>query len=818
MSKNHTMDHDIREEALNPNGSYILQAPAGSGKTTLLIDRYLTLLTRVEKPEEIIAITFTRKAASEMRERLFAALLSPTLLKGRTKVLVEKVLARNTTLNWGLTQNVHRFRILTIDALAYSFVQQFPQFFELSQSSTVTEDPDYYYQMAVNQLWLNAQHLPHTTKQALRTISLHFNNRFEKLATLLVEMLKSREQWLYPIISHFKHPEHLKTMVEESLQNVVLEALQLVNDAFPCSIKEPLWTIIEGVSHRLPIDHPLHKTCMHWDAFPQVGLDALPVWRAIGSFLLTKGGKFKKRLDKKMGFGMSKTSDDDARHQKETMKSILDQLRPNTLLESRLKSIVDVPNVNYASAQWTIIKALIEVLPLLAAELKLVFQKHHVLDFIEINLSALRALGSLGEPTDLALYLDYQIKHILVDEFQDTSIIHFHLLEKIIEGWQEEDGRTLFVVGDPMQSIYRFRQAKVGLFLKAQQQGVAHLSLKPLALTTNFRAHRSLVVWVNKNFQAIFPTQDELTMGSIAYRPFVSANVLEKNRENGVYCYGFNQDNVLGTFNCVVELIQRYRQEDAKASIAILVRSRRQVIQLLPYLQTKQVNYQAAELQAFSKNLVIRDLMTLLQAMLFPHDRLAWFALLRTPWIGLSLNDLLIIAHQVKMKKQTTVWEILQDFRVLNISSDAMVRLDKIIPVLLMGFQKRSQFALSDWIRITWLNLQGPLVLQDEADTVNVQYWFDLVSRLDQDVENFSFKKLKSFMRGRHINAGAPDAHVYVMTIHKSKGLEFDHVILPELHQPLFGEKDRLLQLLSKPRLTVGEDFIVAPRHALSSI
>ncbi len=291
----------------------------------------------------------------------------------------------------------------------------------------------------------------------------------------------------------------------------------------------------------------------------------------------------------------------------------------------------------YDERQWAFIEALGALLPVALAQLDLMFRRRGAVDFVALTLAAIQALGEPDAPTDLALALDYRIQHLLIDEFQDTSLSQFELLLRLTAGWQPGDGRTLFVVGDPMQSIYRFREAEVGLFLRAWHAGLGGVPLEPLALSVNFRAQagaggmgqRRLRAGVaaargsGERRGAVLRVQRRRIAGLPGAGGRTSMRCVPADREREAHR--------------VLELVRRRRAtEHRKASVAVLVRSRSHLLEIVPRLKDAGLRFRAVEIEPLAGRAAVRDLYALTRALLHLADRTAWLSVLRAPWCGLD--------------------------------------------------------------------------------------------------------------------------------------------------------------------------------------
>lgn len=784
MSENNQKpaDQQQRDEALDLKQSFIVQAPAGSGKTQLLVQRYLKLLTQVKKPEEIVALTFTRKAAAEIRARICNAV--PTI-------------------------NPSRLRIMTIDALCSSLTRQMPLLSRFGALPNIMENAAAYYSQAVRSLLMTVE-TEQTWSSSLQRLLLHLNNDYQIAENLFVKMLMCRDQWLPHILGTKNHVE-TRNMLEQSLRQVIEENLQHCYRLFPPSLINELLELLRFSANNLKITDPNNQLliCSDIQQLPSPTLLFKSHWATIASFLLTQNFQWRKRLTTNEGFP-SDAKNKIYKGMKHRMQALIDKLEKHEEFRLALQDILESPQEKYSQSQWDMISILIEILPVLAAHLTLIFRENNTVDFIEIASAAIAALGSTEAPSDIALNLDYQIQHLLIDEFQDTSNSQFKLLELITAGWQPGDGKTVFLVGDPMQSIYRFREAEVGLFLRAKQQGIGHIKLKSLTLGANFRSQANIVEWLNQTFPAIFPVVENIALGAVAFVPSIATHTAEQF----VRLYAFIKQNNEEQVKRIIEIIESHKKQNPKQTIAILVRSRSHLQNIIPALKTAGIKFRGVEIEKLDENPVIQDLFSLTRALLNPADRVAWLAILRAPWCGLALADLLIIA---KRAHNTALWEPLINYaEISELSLDAQQRIQRILPPLKAASAERQRQSLRKWIETTWRALGGPACVEQESDLFYAQTFFDLLDDKNLHIEMDVITWLEKKLAGSYAPPDyAADDSLQIMTIHKAKGLEFDTVILPMLEARPRPEEQQLLLWMERPRTFSNKnDLILAPLKA----
>ena len=817
-------DHNQREQALAPDRSFIVQAPAGSGKTQLLTQRFLALLANAKVPEEIIAITFTRKAAAEMRNRILetlqtaadiTTLTTPHSHNARGLELAQAVLARDQIAKWELLDNPNRLRILTIDAFCASLTRQMPLLSHFGAQPTIVDDPYWIYKQAAQAILVGLEtNAPWS--DALAILLLHLDNDHRKVEKLLSEMLAKRDQWL-PHIASSSQQENLRVLLEQSLQQAIAEALLVVQKIIPAELIAELFAIATITAQQLQElseltdsdDNNSDNTIAD-----QLELDKKS-WLGIAQLLLTKDGEWRKQLTKREGFFAPSESKNKEEKQfrsdlKTRMQELLKKITPYEDFKQHLLAIRLLPPSHYNDSQWEVLTSLLEILPVLVAQLRVLFQEQTVVDYIEIAQSALTSLGEPQEPTDLALTLDYQIQHILVDEFQDTSTTQFRLLEQLTAGWQNGDGRTLFLVGDPMQSIYRFRKAEVGLFLQARENGIGNIHLEPITLHTNFRSTAEIVAWTNSIFKVLFPRQVDRGSGAI---PFSHSKPFGNHEDQEIVAlHGLINNENLTEAKFIAGLIDETLKKKPQASIAILVRARRHLLEILPALQAANIPYRAMEIETLAERSIIQDLFALTRALLHPADRVAWLAILRAPWCGLTLQDLSAVVDD---NHSDTIWEQLLTLDYNKLSATTTETLKRVVNVLSQSLANRRRMNFLVWVQGTWLALGGPASLQCYSDLEDSKAFFKLLGSLEVGADISDLAQLERKISLLYASPQAhSDIHVDVMTIHKAKGLEFDTIILPGLAAPLPADNPQLLFCTERPNMQDNTDLLLAPIKA----
>ncbi len=820
------LDQSARDSALDATTSFIVQAPAGSGKTSLLTQRFLKLLSTVNNPEEVLAITFTRKAAAEMKNRLLEALHLATgdmpeeHYLQTTWNLAKKVLERDSQLEWGLLLHSARLKIQTIDSLCSSLTRQLPILSGLGGNLTLLDSADEYYQQAAERTVLMVEDGDYT--DLLLPLVSHLDGNLARLQRLIAWMLSNRLNWAGVTGVKFQRTlldSAWKDWIERRISN-----LEKLMGKYRQQL-QPLWIYS---CNQLARENS--ATQNDWGYFaslewPENSLDGLLAWQTIADLLLTGKNEFRKTITKKHGFlapSSTKNSEEKALYaEKKTQFNELMEIFSETdesEIEELLLALGEIkllPLPGFSDEHWRVLESLGVALKFALAQLWVIFDEFSVIDFSEITVRAQQALGTTDSPTDLALRIDYQISHILVDEFQDTSQSQRNLLSLLTAGWQIDDGRSLFVVGDPMQSIYRFRAAEVSIFLEAwHQQQLAGVSLKQLSLTTNFRSKQSIVDWVNSAFIDIFPANDDEQLGAVQYSSAVSMDTSTLVGAIQVLPICSRNDDLEAQW--IIDKISTVRENNVADSCAILVRSKAHLVRIAPLLRAAEIPFEAVDIESLMLQPVVQDLFSLTAAMLNDADRLHWLAILRAPWCGLSLTDLtLLVDAKVDQQKTVLIPELLADTENWQqLSDDGQLRLKKFTQIIHHWMKLRGQRNLAGWIESLWTSLQGPASTKASVNDnalEDANSYFQLLSA-QENAGNISLKELYVAVKDLYAKPEQGlNNPVYLMSMHKSKGLEFDHVFLPGLGRRTKGVDQPLLEWMQWPKPEGDVDLLLAP-------
>ena len=813
-------DAAVRKTVIDCHRSFIVQAPAGSGKTELLIQRFLNLLANAEitEPEAILAITFTRKAANEMRNRIVDAFVQAASGSncgdGNSKLtqqLASAAVQRDRQRGWGILDNPGRLQVRTVDSFCELVVRQMPILSRFSAGAEVSEDCDALYRQAAQQTLRLLAHPADEIALSMQTLLLHLDNNLPRAESLLVEMLKRRDQWLplfgrcdrYTAAELSRFRDELETSLRRAVCGELAEIRRRVQAALG-DVREELVSLARYAASNLQASASESRVALLCSIEDLPGEDPAEVdlWRGLRDFFLSKSGELRSRLTVKNGFPPRSGP------HKQRCEQLFSSLRESGQVE-RLAAALGrceiLPPATYSEEQWECVRSLLVALPLAAAELKVVFAERGTCDFIEVSQAALATLDP-GEASRVALALGCRIQHLLVDEFQDTSVAQVELLKRLTQEWtsagsppstarSDGEGNTLFLVGDPQQSIYGFRKAEVTLFEDARRGCAGLPSLEARELVVNFRSTELLVDWYNRVFGEVLGESNRTT-GAFKYTPAKAAQSGVSGTHDGgrsdlsgVHLHAVQDCEAEGA--CVADIIRGVRQQRPADRIAILVRARTHLPEIVRALQAAQIAFRAVDIEPLGQSQVVRDLHALTLAILRPADRVAWLALLRSPVCGLALSDL----HELcRDDDRSTIPQLFQS-RSSRLSENARRRCERLFAVRDEAIALRGRSGLREIVERTWIVFGGPATSAGiDQDLRNAAAYLDLLQQSEAggelaDADAFGQDLQRLFAPTETEVPGA----VEVMTIHGAKGLQWDTVIVPALARSTRREDKQLL-------------------------
>ncbi len=839
-------DAEKRERALDTSSSFHLEAPAGSGKTSLLTARFLKLLGMVDHPRQVLALTFTNKAAGEMRERVCRFLnLAAKDAAAENEVDTEllgfagKALCAHQQIK-ELLLSGEILRIQTFHSFCYSVVAQAPLEAGIAPGSTLMDDNEQQFFLretvdsALREIAGRGSGDP--ARRALQNRLLYLNNSWRHLADEMEDLLRRREGMIDLVRElGFERSEGRLSMRVRGLVENALKSLAV--DFATCSLARGWARFLDEISAA-----GAQAACSLPTEIPPPKWESIGEWVCLADALLTKGGGVKQQLGPKAGFysGFAKTCWGEA----------LQEIPCTTA--QKLHAVRSLPSIDSPVGDpdtlWDLVLLFHAVLDVFDTRCR----GRRVLDYAALEMAALR-LFDASQPSDLQLILDQQIRHMLVDEFQDTSRGQWDLLKKLCAGWTRGDGRTLLLVGDPKQSIYAFRKAEVRLFMEAALgltlEDGEKVALEPLVLETNFRSVPHLIGWCNSLFGQTVMVGHDPDFDEVPFSPAVPRSDLQEGWKasvaNNSVPVGNSPEQTLQPDDIAQSYVGQAFQPAAQApelalflewpdrdsarlrearwlagkvaesvrkngpssEIGILLFSRTHLPIYLEALQSFKIPVQVKEGLKLLDRPEVRALRTLCRAMVLPHDDLAWVAQLRSPWLFINLDRMLAISAE-----EPEPWvEKIRSFS----KKDEEVK--SFWEALGMAWRSIGHEPLWRVVESAWLELGGAEITGKKWGSRGLnccRRFLDMLRQAEQGEPVGTLTRLEQLLESTYepVDPDTALSNVFLMTVHGAKGLEFDTVFIPFMDwDPAAGKKGQPPPYMLE-RSPGSGDYLLAPR------
>jgi ATP-dependent helicase/nuclease subunit A len=793
-------DSRARQFAVDPSHNVVLEASAGTGKTSVLVARYVNLLARGVDPSNILAITFTRKAAAEMRERIVRELRAAAARSELDRARWREIRDRLSDI-----------AISTIDAFCLSLLREFPLEADLDPGFDMADETEVprLVEEALDQALRILMRLARTEPDvALVFAQLGMARTREGLATLLERRLVAWEA-----LDRFLANGPSDLTAESACRDTVDRMRAVLG-----GVSGGLSRFIEDGPHAHPRFQLLARELDRLPTLATAGTASIrAVLERVAAHFLTAEGKPRKSGGiHPYNASHYRTEGAAKRH-----RAAVFQMAPE--IERVIFAFNRDLNVVLA-------RGIRRMFGVALAQYRRTLDDRSVLDFADLLQRALDLLRCMDEFAQSRFRLEARYHHVLVDEFQDTSRAQWELVALLIQSWGQGLGLatqpSIFVVGDRKQSIYRFRDAEAAVLHEAARYIQA---LRPdvsprRSITRSFRALPTLLSFVNEVFSEIAETDPgggRFTYGTDDRFPLDIPDPGAETGRGPLLGLAASNDPIACAATVADEIARILREDSVRdrnsgvprkataGDIAILFRSRASHREFERELVRRGIPAYVYKGLGFFDADETKDAMALIRYLANPVSDLRAAALLRSRIIRVSDKALSMLAPRLADALLRPDAEVDlaglglddEDRNVLSVARRSvpswLERVDRVPPAeLLEQILTETAYAYE---------LRGPRQAQAWE---NVKKMRSLVRRI-QNRGYATFRRiaehLDALTAGDESNAvlEALDA-VNLMTVHASKGLEFPIVFVVNMAKGASGFP-RPVRVIVDSRVDGGE-------------